>query len=68
MKLSRDLDTRYPVSDSQHSRANAYALNAHQDAGTAISAVRTWKEYSMFGARMKFTPTAGVVAGLIDNF
>jgi len=41
LKLSRDLDTRDPVSDSQHSRANAYALNAHQDAGAAISAVRT---------------------------
>ncbi|MQB45364.1 hypothetical protein DXT94_25885 [Rhizobium sp. ICMP 5592] len=25
-------------------------------------------KHLMFGARMKFTPTAGVVAGLIDNF
>ncbi len=38
------------------------------DAGTVISAVRTWNCNSKFGARMIFTPTAGVVDAVIDNF
>jgi hypothetical protein len=41
LKLSRDLDTRDPVSDSEHKSCGRLCTNAHQDAGTAISAVRT---------------------------
>lgn len=58
-------------SDSQHIRADAYALHAHQDAGATISAVRPRKPLLAifkFGTRMNYTPAAGVVAGLIDNF
>ncbi|MBW8302074.1 MAG: hypothetical protein K0M60_20975, partial [Hydrogenophaga sp.] len=44
LKLSMDLDTdKAPLILIAYTcRADAYALHAHQDAGTAISAVRTW--------------------------